>query len=410
MARTTTALTDVKIKAAKTKEKDYKLGDGLGLFLVVRKSGSKFWRFDFKYANQYKSMSFGIYPEVSLLQARTKREEAREQLKNNINPISAKKQAKESEAITLDVVVKDFLVHRRESKSAETVRANKSILKNITDYLGNVAVKDITSLDIIELLKRYQKTGVIESAHRLYSLLDDVYKYAVTNQIVDNNIIANIDKKVVLKTKEKDNHYPALIEEKDIKQLLNDIDKINERFRCDISTVFLFKIIPYVFVRSENIRLMRWDEINFEEGLWEIPKTKMKMKIDFVCPLPEQAIKILKEIEPYSRHRSEYVFPSPQKYDRGVAGGTLSNNLNRLGYQDRHSIHGFRSMFSTTAHNLYREHGFHSDIIEACLAHKERNRVKAAYNRVSKYKYIEEKRELLQWYADWLDKIKEKEF
>lgn len=151
---------------------------------------------------------------------------------------------------------------------------------------------------------------------------------------------------------------------------------------------------------------MCWDDLDLDKGIWAIPKEKMKMKVDFVCPLPIQAIKILKQIEPFSKHRSKYVFPSPYKNDRGVSGATLSNTLNKLGYQDKHTFHGFRSMFSTITHELYKEHGFHSDIIEACLAHKEKNKIKAAYNRESKYKYFEEKKELVQWYADWLDKLK----
>lgn len=180
---------------------------------------------------------------------------------------------------------------------------------------------------------------------------------------------------------------------------------MEEKYKCDISVIFIFKIIPYVFVRSENIRLMRWKELDLEKGVWEIPQERMKTNVDFVCPLPKQAIELIKQIEPYSRHRSEFVFPSRQRKDIGVSGATLSANLNKLGYQDRHTFHGFRSMFSTIAYEYYKEHGFHSDIIESCLAHKEKNRVKAAYNRESKYKYFEEKKELMQWWADWLDKI-----
>jgi integrase len=172
--------------------------------------------------------------------------------------------------------------------------------------------------------------------------------------------------------------------------------------------VFIFKIIPYVFVRSENIRLMEWDELDLENAIWDIPKEKMKMNVGFICPLPIQAVNILKQIEPYSRHRSKYVFPSPTKNDRGVSGATLSETLNRLGYQDIYTFNGFRSMFSTIANELYKEYGFYSDIIEACLAHKEKNKVRAAYDRESKYKYFEEKKELIQWYADWLDNIIDK--
>ena len=350
-------------------------------------------------------MSFGIYPNITLKEARDKREEARELLTNNINPISVKRIKKASESLTLQNVIDEWIELRKKSSSEATIIQNKRILKNISDWLGSVAIKDIKSVNIITALERMQNRGIIESAHRLLSIMNKIYMYAVTKEYIENNIIANIDKSTILVPNKKDAHLPALIEPKDIKQLLIDINLIGEKFKSDISTIFIFKLIPYVFVRSENIRLMCWDDLDLEKGIWEIPKEKMKMKIDFVCPLPTQAIKILKQIEPFSKHRGKFVFPSPYKNDRGVSGATLSDTLNKLGYQNKHSFHGFRSMFSTIAHELYKEHGFHSDIIESCLAHKEKNKIKAAYNRVSKFKYFEEKKELIQWWANWLDKL-----
>lgn len=294
---------------------------------------------------------------------------------------------------------------KKKSSSEATIMQNVRILKNITNWLGNIAIKDIKRVDIINALEKMQNRGIIESAHRLLSIMNKIYMYAVTKEYIENNIIANIDKSTILVPNKKDTHLPALTESKDIKQLLVDIYSINEKLRSDISTVFIFKIIPYVFVRSANIRLMEWNELDLEKGIWEIPKEKMKMNVDFICPLSFQAINILKQIEPFSKYRSKFVFPSPYKNDRGVSGATLSDTLNKLGYQNKHSFHGFRSMFSTIAHELYKEHGFHSDIIEACLAHKEKNKIKAAYNRESKMKYYNEKKELMQWYADWLDKL-----
>lgn len=147
-------------------------------------------------------------------------------------------------------------------------------------------MKDIKSVDIIKILEKVQNKGNIETAHRLLSLLNKIYMYAVTKEYVENNIIANIDKRNVLIPNKKDIHLPALTELQDIKQLLIDINFIEEKLRSDISTIFIFKLIPYVFVRSENIRLMCWDDLDLEKGIWEIPKEKMKMKVAFVCPLP----------------------------------------------------------------------------------------------------------------------------
>ena len=385
--------------------KKNKLADGKGLYLIIKPNGSKLWRFDFRYGNKNLSMSFGIYPEVSLKEAREKREEAREFLSKNINPISVKRIKRASEALTLDMIINEWLELRSKSSSEATIIQNRRMLNNITNWLGNIAIKDIKRVDIINILEKIQNKGVIETAHRLLSLMNKIYMFAVTKEYTEHNIIADIDKKSVLVPSNKNIHHPAITSPDEIKELLKDINSMGEKYKSNISVIFIFKIIPYVFVRSENIRLMRWNELDLQKGIWEIPKEKMKTHIDFVCPLSRQAVDIIKQIEPYSRHRSEFVFPSPSKNDRGVSGATLSDTLNKLGYQNKHTFHGFRSMFSTIAYECHKEHGFHSDIIEACLAHKEKNRVKAAYNRESKYKYFEEKKELMQWWANWLDRL-----
>ena len=405
MARLVKPLSDKDIKFAEIRQKDYKLTDGQGLYVVIKVDGTKYFRFDFTYGGKRKSTSFGVYPKVSLKEAREKRDEARELLSKNINPISAKKIKRASESLTLEMVINEWLELRAKSSSVATVIQNRRMLNNITNWLGNVSIKDIKRIDIINILEKIQNKGVIETAHRLLSLMNKIYMFAVTKEYVEHNIIADVDKKSVLVPSNKNVHHPAITSSDEIKDLLKDINNIGEKFKSHISIIFIFKIIPYVFVRSENIRLMRWQELDLQKGIWEIPQEKMKTNIDFVCPLPRQAIDIIKQIEPYSKHRSEFVFPSPNKTDRGIAGATLSDTLNRLGYQNRHTFHGFRSMFSTIAYESYKEHGFHSDIIEACLAHKEKNRIKAAYNRESKMKYFEEKKELMQWWADWLDNL-----
>ena len=405
MKRTSKKLTELELKKAQVKDKDYNLSDGDGLYFIVRKNGSKFFRFDFRYGGKRLSMSLGTYPKISLKEARDKKDECKKLLSENINPISEKRVKKSSESLTLGMIIDEWLELRAKSSSEATVTQNRRMLKNITNWLGNIAIKDIKRVDIINILEKIQNKGIIETAHRLLSLMNKIYMFAVTKEYIEHNIFADIDKKSVLIPSNKNIHHPAITIPSEIKELLKDINSIEEKFKSDISVIFIFKIIPYVFVRSENIRLMRWDELDLEKGIWEIPKEKMKTHIAFVCPLSRQAIDIIKQIEPYSRHRSGFVFPSPSKNDRGVSGATLSDTLNRLGYKNRHTFHGFRSMFSTNAYECYKEHGFHSDIIESCLAHKEKNRVKASYNRESKYKYFEEKKELMQWWADWLDKI-----
>ncbi len=281
MKRTTKKLTELELKKAEIKDKDYKLSDGDGLNFVIRKNGSKFFRLDFRYGGKRLSMSLGVYPKTTLKEARDKTLEAKKLLNNNINPISEKKLNKITEEISLNFVINKWLEIRKLNSSENTYLTNQRILKNISDKIGNIAIKDIQRQNYIDLILDIQKKGRIETGLRILSLLFKIYQFAVTNGYIEHNIIVDIDKESTL-LKNKVTHLPAITEKKDIKQLLNDIYSLEDRFRSHISTIYIFKLIPYVFVRSENIRLMCWDDLDLEKGYWAIPKEKMKMNVDFV--------------------------------------------------------------------------------------------------------------------------------
>lgn len=184
----------------------------------------------------------------------------------------------------------------------------------------------------------------------------------------------------------------AITNEDEIRELLNDISNFENLYKASITTIIALKLAPYVALRPYNLRSLEWSEVNFEKKYLDIPGEKMKTKKDFILPLSKQAITILKMIEPFSSHKSKYVFPSPTSNLKCMSDATINQALMKLGYKDRHSTHGFRSTFSTICHEKVKVHGFSSDIIESCLAHEESNQVKAAYNRASKMKYLEEKK------------------
>jgi integrase len=186
-------------------------------------------------------------------------------------------------------------------------------------------------------------------------------------------------------------------------QLIKDINSYGIDFKSDISTIYALKIFPFLPLRPYNLRSLEWSEIDFNSQKIEIPKEKMKMKVDFILPLSSQAMEILHELKKYKS--SKYVFPSSSSNLKCISNNTLNHSLHRLGYKDKHSSHGFRSMFSTICHEKRNEHGINSDVIESCLAHQESNSVKSAYNRADKMKYMDEKRVLMQWWGDWLEKI-----
>ena len=425
MAKIVKPLTDTEIKKAKyTSKKDFeelkkvakqnnksepkisnKLSDGQGLYLIIKENGTKFFQFDFVYAEKRKSMSFGVYPDTSLKEARELREKAKEQLSHNINPIESKSSNFEVTVNFKYISEKWFTLMKSEWKPVTYELNEKRLKLHVYPYIGNKDITIIERLDILKIIQKLQEKEHFEIAERILNVIERIYKYAVTYDFVEHNIIADIDKRTVF-AKKTVTHLLALTKEEDIKQLMIDIKNYGEIYRADISTVYALNIAPYLALRPYNLRNLEWNEVNLEKEFLDIPALKMKTKKDFILPLSKQAVEILKTIKPYSFEKSIFVFPSPTSNLKPMSDATLNHALMRLGYKDRMTSHGFRAMFSTTAHEKYKEHGFHSDIIESCLAHAETNKIKAAYNRESKMKYYEEKKELMQWWADWLGKIK----
>ncbi|MCT7469198.1 tyrosine-type recombinase/integrase [Aliarcobacter cryaerophilus] len=406
MPKVVKPLTDKEIKASKAKEKEYKLSDGQSLYLVVKTNGTKFFRYDFTFEKKRKSMSFGIYPDISLAEARSLKDKAKELLKQNINPIVEKNSSNNVDETNIFKNIAEKWLSRMKNDWVDNtfIKAVNVLENHAYPYIGNKSIKDITRTDILNIIDRMNKKSLFGSAEKLISNINRIYKFAVTYNYVEHNIVADIDKKnVIISTRH--NHYPAITNEDDVKELINDIQSFEDLFKADITTIIALKLAPLVTLRPFNLCSLEWSEINFEKEYLDVPANKMKTKKDFVMPLSKQAIKILKTIEPFSSHKSKYVFPSPTSNIKNINDATINHALKKLGYKDRHCTHGFRSTFSTITHEKVKEHGFSSDIIESCLAHEEQNQVKASYNRSSKMKYFEEKKELMQWWADWLDNL-----
>ena len=400
MPKITTPLTDTEIKKSKPKEKQYKLSDGAGLCLIITPKGSKYFRFDYSFNGKRKSISFGTYPDTSLKEARKKRSEAKELIKDGVDPSQKRKIEKTIE--TFESVSKKWLELAKGDWAKVTYTKAVETITNNTSLIKDKEMKKISRVDILDILEIMQKREVHILANRLLGYLDRIWKYAVTYNIVEHNIIADIDKRNALKQTVK-KHFPAITKEKDIRVLMTDIKEYRYYKASDISTIYAFLLAPYIFLRPFNLRCLEWLEIDFEKDIIEIPGEKMKTGKNFIIPMSKQIKNILLEVKPYSYHKSVYVFPSSTTSKKPISENTLNMSLKRMGYKDKMVPHGFRSMFSTIAHEKIREHGHHSDIIEFCLAHEQRNRVKAAYSRDNKMRYFDERKELLQWWADWLD-------
>ena len=424
MAKIVKPLTDTEIKKAKyTSKEDFeklkkiakqnnlpepklsnKLSDGQGLYLVIRENGTKFFQFDFVHIGKRKSMSFGVYPDISLKEARELREKAKEQLKQNINPIEAKSSDFEN-ITTFKYITEKWLKLMTSEWKPVTYELNENRLRiHVYPSIGDKNISSIEILDILNIIQKLQEKEYFEIAERILNVIERIYKYAVTYGYTKHNIIADIDKRTVF-AKKIVTHRATLTKENEIKELLKDIKSYGELYRADMSTIYALNITPYLALRPYNIRFLEWNEVNFEKEYLDIPFHKMKTNKNFVLPLSKQALEILKAIKPYSFDKSKYVFPSPTSNLKPFSDATLNHALMKLGYKDKITSHGFRAMFSTTAHEKIKEHGFHSDIIESCLAHAETNKIKAAYNRESKMKYYDEKKELMQWWANWLNNL-----
>ena len=395
------ALTATEIKALKPKEKDYKVFDGQGLFLLVAKTGGKRWRLKYRYDNKEKVLALGIYPALTLADARKKAMTYREQIANGIDPAQERKdkkiqhKAKEKISVnTFEKMATDYLTQRNELNEAYKTRLESAFSNDVYPFIGNKPVTEIIPKDIIDIVKLVESRGAIESAHRLFTQISRVFKYAVSNQWAERNPCNDMDKNMILQSPTKRN-YPTITDPKEIHYLLT---AINE-YTGDYTTKMALKLLPYVFVRPFNIRHAQWDEIDFKDRVWRIPASKMKTKKDHIIPLTDTTLSILKEMYAFSSE-AKYIFHSLRSKTSTMSDATLVNALRRMGYSKEKIVpHGFRAMFSTIAHE---KSPYSHEVIESQLAHSVGSSVSQAYNRAM---YLDERKELMQWWSDYLDEV-----
>ncbi len=415
MARKTVPLSDTQIKNAKPKDKGYKLFDGDGLFLWVSPKGGKLWRFKYvsPVSGKEKTYSIGRYPDVTLAKARAKRESLRQLVQNTIDPSAEKqenkKQIRETEvknADTFGKISKDFLNHKTKITDDYREMQERRLDRHIFPALKDTPISEISRNDIIYLVKIIESNGKLEMASRVFSLCNEIFRYASANEKIPYNILQDIDKKSVF-IQQEEKHFPVILDEKELKVLFKKFDD----YGGDIATKYALQLLPYLAARPGNIRTAEWKEIDFKKAQWVIPGKKMKIKVKYkgtdelqphIIPLSRQVVSMLKELKKHTGD-SLYLFPGVLSRKSFMSENTLTSAMKRLGYKDRMLPHSFRALFSTFMHSKIEEHGFHSDIIERQLAHKEKNKVMAAYNHAE---YLPQRKEMMEWWSDYLDKIK----
>ena len=371
-----------------------------GLYIHVSPAGGKLWRLFYRFDGKQKTLALGKYPEVSLADARKLRDEARALIAQGVDPSAHKREAKATAAIeaadmanTFEAVARDWFSKKR---TAWTEGHQKKILSRLENqlfpHIGNKQISALEASDYLAAVQKAEARGVIETAHRLAQLCGQVTRFARITGIVRHDAAAGL---VEALAHVQTAHYAAITSPIELGYLLRAIDA----YQGEPSICHALRVLPYVFVRSGELRGMTWEEVNLDAGEWVIPAGRMKMRRPHVVPLARQVVRLLQSMRDYSG-TSAFVFPGTLSASRCISDMGLLNALRRMGYgKEQMTVHGFR----TTASTLLNEQGYRPDWIEAQLAHAERNPIRDAYNRAE---YLPERRKMMQEWADYLDALR----
>ena len=390
-------LTSTAIKAAKPSATARKLTDSNGLYLLVHPKGGRYWRYDYRFAGKRKTLAMGVYPAVSLKQARDRRDDARKLLADGVDPAQARKVEKREATIravnTFEAVTREWHVkhlHLWVPKRAERILS--AFERDVLPFIGTKPIAEIEPPDILDVLKRIEARGALNTAHDVRSFCGRVFRYAIAHGIARRDPTADLKGAL---PPIKVTHHPAMTTPAEVGALLRDLDG----YDGNLITRCALQLAPLVFVRPKELRHAEWSEFDLEAREWRIPAHKMKLRIEHIVPLSDQAVAILRELEPLTGH-GEYVFPGALSAARPMSENTVNAALRRLGYdKSQMTGHGFRSIATT----LLTEQGWTRDAIERQMAHAERDSVRAAYNRAE---HLPERRQMMQAWANYLDGLK----
>ncbi|HCU1615763.1 TPA: tyrosine-type recombinase/integrase [Escherichia coli] len=403
------ALTDVKVRNAKPTDKPVKLTDGNGMHLLVQPSGSKYWRLQYRFSGKQKMLALGVYPEVSLSEARRRREEARQLIANNVDPGEKRKTKKieEKGLLIFETVAREWHSSNRTWSDSHRKTVLSSLITHVFPVIGKRNINELKTCDLLVPLKKAEATGHLELAARLQQRITAIMRYAVHNALIDQNPAYDLTGAV---TSAKSNHRPALPLEQ-LPELLKRIDAYKGKGITQIAV----KLTLLTFIRSSELRFARWSEVNFKDYLWTIPSERQeldgvkysgrgsKMKTPHLVPLSKQAVVLLKNLHAISGEK-DLMFVGFSRDDKPISENTVNKALRTMGYDTKKEVcgHGFRTM----ACSALIESGLWSrDAVEKQMSHQERNSVRAAY--IHKAEHLEERKLMLQWWANYLDTCKE---
>lgn len=391
-------LTNTAIRNAKPAEKPFKLFDGNGLYLEIAPAGGKWWRFKYRFRGKEKRISLGTYPDVSLKDARERRDNSRKLLANNVDPSENRKATK---ALGLEQANNSFAAVTKEwlAKYSATWTKNHSdrtirrLERDVFPWIGELPIADITAPKLLSIVQRIEKRGALETAHRTLSNCGQILRYAVATGRAARDSSADL-RGALPPVKEK--HFAAITEPKQVAELLKALDG----YKGTLVVHSALRLAPLIFVRPGELRHAEWASIDFEKAEWRYTVTKTNT--EHIVPLSQQAISILQELQPLTG-RGRFVFPSARGNNRPMSDNAILAAMRRLGIEKNEMTgHGFRAMARTILDEVL---GVRPDYIEHQLAHAVRDPNGRAYNRTA---HLPERRKMMQQWADYLDELKTK--
>ncbi len=390
-------LTAKKCEAA-TREKDGgKLADGGGLYLELHKNGSKYWRYKYRILGVEKLLALGVYPQVTLSEARERHKAARKQVEQNIDPNKAKRQdilhAKLEAQNTFEAVAREWHAHNKDTWSANHANTvMRRMEQDIFPEIGGMPIKEINAPVLLELLRKVEKRGAHEIARRALQMCGQVFRFAIVTGRGDRDVSSDL--KGALKPVKR-GHYAAL-EAKELPQFLSVLH--SNQARLFPQTRAAIDLLMLTFVRTSELIKARWEEFDLVGQTWYIPAERMKMRQPHIVPLSKQSLEILKHLKEQTGGR-DYVFPSMRNPRNHMSNNAILVALDRMGYRGQHTGHGFRALAMST---IKERLGYRHEVVDRQLAHAHKNQVDAAYDRA---KFLDDRKRMMQEWADYIDKL-----
>ena len=391
------ALTSLAVKQAQPAGKTKRLYDERGLYLELSPAGGKWWRLKYRFASKEKRLSLGVYPDISLKEARAARDEARRLIAQGVDPSARRKEIRRQRVVdaenSFEVVAREWFQKQAPIWSdIHQKNVISKLEKNIFPYLGHDTVAAVSAPNLLRVLRKIEERGAIETAHRTLSICGQVFRYAIATARAERDVAADL-KGALPPVKRK--HLPAIVDPERLSALLLEIDGYSGTLPVQCA----LKLAPLVFLRPGELRKAKWNDINLDDATWSFIVRKTMTPL--IIPLARQSVEILRELEPVSG-RHEYVFPNGRSPTRPMSENAVLAALRRLGIpKDEMCGHGFRATARTI---LDEQLGFRPELIEHQLAHKVRDPLGRAYNRTQ---FLEQRQNMMQVWADYLDDLRD---